>query len=619
MKVVPKRLLAGAGAFAIAAGLTLGTAGVAFAAHPSYEPDANSAGPLTLTDATGKVITSGSTADSPISAFAVGSTFGHASGDNLATLYLCTPIASTPSGAWNCDQMSSSTAFATPPSGAALPTGVPFVTGAAGDTDVADIAADIPNGDASDPGVYQLRLVTSGPGQAGNVASHFDSLDIVVSGSTWTAENWPDPATADTTTTVVTSTLTSPQNSPTAISVPLKATVTPLSTPTGTGPIGSVQFFNGGVQVGATQLTTSTPPYTATVSASLLGDASYTAVFTPYNGTSLQGSTSAAFPFHVGPPNTSTSTTLAANPTTYDNDGNNTYDATVTIPSGDTCAGSVSIIDNTTTTVAGPIAVSPGTANECIAHLVNVFTTAGSHSVVATFTPAAGSPLQGSSSSPPVTFTQADKPADCASAGATGSGQCTDDQTITGTIPAGTLVIHTPYTATSPLPLGTLALSTDSTYFTGNAQFGAGTTNTAGDILITDTRAGDLGWTAEAQAQTLTGATVEGGPALTGPGSTIDGQNVGLTNLTTVTVPGNGFDRSAGNYGTTDVNAASPPVAAGTAGDLGLGNEAHKFAEAQHGFGSIAIYGTLTLNAPSSTQAGFFTGTITFTIVGSAL
>jgi hypothetical protein len=181
------------------------------------------------------------------------------------------------------------------------------------------------------------------------------------------------------------------------------------------------------------------------------------------------------------------------------------------------------------------------------------------------------------------------------------------------------LVISTPYTASHPLDLGTLALSTDSTYFTGHATFGDGTSDPSGDILITDTRAGDLGWTAQAQASTLTGATTSGGPALTGAGSTINGQNVGLDNLQVVPVPGNGFNGTSPNFTTTANPAAAPPVAEANAGFLGLGNEAHKFAEAQAGFGSIALYGTLTLNAPSSTQAGFFTGTITFTIVGSAL
>ena len=45
-----------AGALAVAGGLTLATAGVALAANPTFEPDGNSTGVVTLTDATGNVV-----------------------------------------------------------------------------------------------------------------------------------------------------------------------------------------------------------------------------------------------------------------------------------------------------------------------------------------------------------------------------------------------------------------------------------------------------------------------------------------------------------------------------------------------------------------------------------
>jgi hypothetical protein len=187
------------------------------------------------------------------------------------------------------------------------------------------------------------------------------------------------------------------------------------------------------------------------------------------------------------------------------------------------------------------------------------------------------------------------------------SGSCTDTQNIQGTIPAGTLVISTPYTATAPLDLGTLNLDPTGTYFTGSATFGKGTAQT--DIFITDTRAGDLPWTAQAQASSLT----DGG---TNPGSTINGENVGLTNLTEVPVTGNGFNGLASNFTTFANPAAAPPVAPTDANLAGLGNAAHDIAQAKQGFGSIGLTGTLTLNAPSSTEAGLFKGTITFTVVG---
>ncbi|HEY5049848.1 MAG TPA: hypothetical protein VII50_03040, partial [Acidothermaceae bacterium] len=183
-----------------------------------------------------------------------------------------------------------------------------------------------------------------------------------------------------------------------------------------------------------------------------------------------------------------------------------------------------------------------------------------------------------------------------------------DEQAITGTIPAGVLTISTPYTPTAPLDLGTLSLDPSGTYFTGSAPFGVAP-SAASEILVTDTRAGDLPWTAQAQASALT----DGG---SNPRSTINGENVGLTNLTEVPVAGNGFNGLASNFTTFANPAAAPPVSPTDTNLAGLGNAAHDIAQAHQGFGSIGLTGLLTLNAPSSTEAGLFKGTITFTVVG---
>ncbi len=83
-----------------------------------------------------------------------------------------------------------------------------------------------------------------------------------------------------------------------------------------------------------------------------------------------------------------------------------------------------------------------------------------------------------------------------------------------------------------------------------------------------------------------------------------------------IPVPGNLFTTASSNLTTTANPAAEPPVGTADAGRHGLGNSAHGFAQAERGFGSVALTGTLTLNAPSSTEAGVFKGTVTFTIVG---
>ncbi len=211
------------------------------------------------------------------------------------------------------------------------------------------------------------------------------------------------------------------------------------------------------------------------------------------------------------------------------------------------------------------------------------------------------------SSSSPVTQTLgADPGALCTTSPATGAGSCTDQQTITGTVPAGTLTVSTPYTAAHPFNVGTLALDTSGTFLTAHAAFGGAgldPTNANADIIVTDTRAGDLNWTLQAQSSNLTDATSD----------VINSQNVGLSGLGSHPAPG--FN-TAGLVGMD--NFAANGVAPADAGSLGLGGAIkHDVAQATMGIGTVGIYGTLTLNAPTSTPAGVYTGTLTFTIVGS--
>ena len=62
-------------------------------------------------------------------------------------------------------------------------------------------------------------------------------------------------------------------------------------------------------------------------------------------------------------------------------------------------------------------------------------------------------------------------------------------------------------------------------------------------------------------------------------------------------------------------NPAANGVAPADPGSLGLGGTSpHTIATVNHGLGSVEMAGTLTLIAPSSTEPGLFTGTITFTV-----
>jgi hypothetical protein len=614
MKLYPKRALAGASALAIAGGLALAGAGSALAAGPApWEPDPNAQGQLTFTDANGVPITGGNVSDSPIANFAIGSTPGR-TGDTKAVLFYFLPVKGVNSLSWNGGQVDGQTVYSP---GTALPpnlasTGLPVNTDTSGTASVSTMVTNFPNDSTanSDPAwqnQYEVRLKTNG---ASGTNTNYDAADILVTGSTWVLE--PQPAATVATTTTLTASPASPDitaSNPAAVT--LTTTVTPGGAlPAGfTGSPGVVQIKNGAAIVATVSVAPgATAPYHITTPLSLANPStgSYVATFYPDNGSALVGSASSAVPYVVEAPADATSITLGvvAGPHAGDNV---TYSGTVTdttTPATVVTTGTVNLFDNGS---AVPLNSSPlvlsGTGGYTF---TNTFASAGPHSVVAVYSGVPGSFL--SASSTPATFSQAPTPGNPCDPAV--GGQCTDSQTITGKVPTGVLSISTPYTAVAPLDLGTLALDPTDTYFTANKQFGNSTTDPTQDVLITDTRAGNLPWTAQAQAATLS----DGG---SNAGSHISGENVGLTNLTIVPVSGNAFNGTAANFTRMANGAATPPVGPTDAGVLGLGNEAHDFAQAQHGVGSVGLLGTLTLNAPSSTEAGQFTGTITFTLVGS--
>ena len=209
----------------------------------------------------------------------------------------------------------------------------------------------------------------------------------------------------------------------------------------------------------------------------------------------------------------------------------------------------------------------------CAFNFANSFATAGSHSIIAVFTPADPSVIAGSSSTPPDTFSQTVDPnGPCAAAN---GGHCTDVQNIDATIPVGTLSITTPYTGSNVLHLGQLALDTNDTEFTGHAAFTG--------INVTDTRSGALPWTVNVLGSQLT----DGG---TNPGSAINPENLGLTAINVDPVANNGFVTSSSNLTTFANQPAYPPVSPTDHGSLGLGGATpHEVAHAIVGSGSVGV------------------------------
>jgi ABC-type phosphate transport system substrate-binding protein len=175
-----------------------------------------------------------------------------------------------------------------------------------------------------------------------------------------------------------------------------------------------------------------------------------------------------------------------------------------------------------------------------------------------------------------------------------------DPQSLQTTVAPGSLAISTPYTADNPLVLPNMTLNADGTELTTSGSFGDGTLD--GSIKIVDANPGSS-WSAAALA----------GP-LDAPGdSAINGQNVGLTGLAAIYAPGNAISPAAAPI--VIDRPAAEGVSVGDPGSVGLGGSTpHQFARLNAGVGTVGFAGVLTVNAPSSTDPGTYSGTITFTV-----
>ena len=180
--------------------------------------------------------------------------------------------------------------------------------------------------------------------------------------------------------------------------------------------------------------------------------------------------------------------------------------------------------------------------------------------------------------------------------------QCTDVQNFRVSVPSGTLVISTPYSAANPFNLGTMVLDPSGTYLHAQADFG-NAANLANGVTITDARPGALPWTAQMSATDFAFSS-----------NSINSCNLGFTGATPQYISGNAL--GPGSVVTIDVpNGGSGAVAApGASCSTGVKGGPHTFATAAHGTGSVYVTGIFDLYAPSSTPAGTYDATVTFTI-----
>jgi hypothetical protein len=589
-----KSAVAGAGALAIAGGLMFAGAGAAHAdAPPTFEtPTGNPGthGSVGFFNSAGVQVYGGAMSDDPIAAYFEaqgGPSDGGKIGatDHIATAYTYTPQKSTPADQWTTPfQLTGGDEFGAAADTATLPGALHNTTqavaiGLTGGASVNDAVATFPLADTDDPNIVQVRITTSSD------SSVYYSTDIKITGATWT-QVFPTPVVAS-----GVSAITAAPAAPTSAttSVALSATVTPAS-------VGAVELFDGSTDLGAATYNAATGAISKTLPVTSGTGYNFKFTFTPSSGPAVSSDVLAyTVPAAVPAKATTTvvnsdSTGTAGSPVNISANVTDTT-ATTAVPTG---AGSVQFKVNGSN-VGALIPVTAGAASSTY-----VPSAAGTDTITAAFVPANGTYLASSSANTDTVVVSADT-----------SVKTTDPQDVVVNVPAGTIVISTPYTPAHPFNLGTLNLSADGqTLSTTPVPFGdpladaavdpgqiSGGTPTAAQtsngVTITDTRAGSTGWAASAQMSEFTNTN----PAIT---TTIPGDNLTFSSIAPKFITGNALNVA---------NVTTVP----TITQFGLSGK-KVFANATAGPGTVNITGKLGLTAPTSTQPGDYQGTLTFTV-----
>jgi hypothetical protein len=613
-----KSLLAGIGTLAIAGASTLGLAGTAFAgtgggtSNPAWEPDPNSASPygnIVFYDANGNVVTSGTNLSSLFTYAAATTPSPVAATTKKASLFFAAPDhTNNQLTTWATAQTGGNTTWPSTTAPAPI-TGPgfnnPVWTGST--TAPADLNSALGglslDSTAGYANIIQVRLTSTNTSPnywSTDIAYNTGSSAITVDGVSVAAGGWAQLfPNYTTTTTALAANPPSPQNTTGSATagqtVALTATVSPSTA------AGTVQFFDGSTSLGTSTVTGGTA--TGSAPTPSFGTHSYTAVFTPTGGTEVVGSTSSALSYVVNAPATPTNTSLAG-PATSAQYGSVSYTATVTptlTPDGGQFTFTATGTGSTTgTTSLGTATEAAGTGT---LHVSSLTLAPGTYNVTATFAPTS-STYSGSTSQPvALTVTAPTCPGAPDPSGAT----CSDQQNIQVTVDPGSLTITTPYTATNPFVLPNMQLNAGATMLQSSATFPK-----AGDgsITVHSSLAGNPNWTVSVTDTDLSCASGSCTTPVSGQYQSINGENLGLTNGAS-DAPSANFLGTVGFTAIPPANGVSPTDSAGG----GLKGGPHTFATSSGGGdGTVNMTGTLSLNAPTATQAGTYTGTITFTV-----
>ena len=362
--------------------------------------------------------------------------------------------------------------------------------------------------------------------------------------------------------------------------VTLTANVSPA------GATGTVQFKDGGVNLGAPQTVTAGSA-TLTTSALNAGTHPITAVFTSANTAVYGSSTDASAENYVV---NAASTTLAIT-----GNGSSNQFAPVTFTAAVTPAaanGTVQFkVDGAN--AGSPVAVSGGTATFTTSSL-SVLT----HQIDATFIPANGNYLTSNAAQVSHQVT--------AYAGASTTEQ------INAEVSAGALTISVEGNAIVDLhaPASSGIAPSDPQYAFAQINAGGDLLQAEGDldtVVITDTRAGDPGWAATGVVSDFTNTTTNTGA-----------KSVSAFNLGWAPVIVSSAANQVGIAAGATVNPDALPAVGATQTDTALGLGATRpFATTtdNNGNGTAKVGAALKLNLPTDVAAGTFSATLTFTVL----
>jgi Bacterial Ig-like domain (group 3) len=406
----------------------------------------------------------------------------------------------------------------------------------------------------------------------------FGSFDgsVVFTNTGQAAGSIPYAAVVSATNYTTTTALASAPASPVNTGVPVAFTAVVASTPAG-GATGTVQLLDGTTAVGSPTAVDASGQAVISIPFTTAGTHSLTAAFTG-SAANVGNSVSTAIVYTVNQaPADATTTSLAISPASATTADTVKLTATVadTATAANTPAGTVQFADGATL-LGNPVALSSGSASISNTYAV------GAHNFTATYIPSSATTWNASASaSQPYTVT--------AFAGSSTS------ETILTTVAAGSLVISVSDGSSVVLPTPTL--NADATYLT--------TSGPIHTVTVTDTRAGNPGWTASGQVSDFHNTS--------GPTNTpINGYNLGWVPAVTT--------HSAGqtvNAGAT-VAAATPPVVADPATTPAFGLKTARTlasAAAGAGTGTATLDAGLTLNIPTTTVAGTYSAVLTLTAI----